>query len=618
MEKHSTTRESFLKVKPREVQTPAPGYSGDNFIEDNGLRLFVCQPSFPQDLPDFVREKKDWLNEIFEQHGAILFRGFKVGSDESFARITRSLSDKLVDYEEPSTPRKKLGDKLYTSTEYPSDQRIPFHNEHSYAREWPGKVWFYSAAVAATGGETPVADSRKVFQLLDPEVKQKFIEKGVKYVRNYHNKLDIPWFDVFRTKDKRVVEAYCDKAGIRYEWVGDDELRTSWIRQAVAKHPRTHEDIWFNQAHLFNSYNLRPEVREHLIRLYGEDNMPRNTYYGDGSPIEFESIAAITTAYDLSSITFPWQTDDVLMLDNMLYAHSRNPFSGNRKVLVAMAENQGDSGIETEDLADVAKAAGIVKRNTAQYYLSRKAHDFSKEEMKYRLAATYRMMFMEGLGEGISGHISARVPGKPDQYWISAFGLLADEITPGHIITVDSSGQAMEGDYPVNVAGFCIHSVMHKKRPDINAIVHTHSPWGTIFSSLDSDLLPLDQNSCTFFENHARYDQYEGPVNEVKEAQNLCLALGNNDSIILNHHGALTCGESLEKAAVLMVSMERAFRVNVLALQTGIAKPIASEIARSTKKWLINPVAFEIEFEAMLRKVERIYPDFAKYNPGLR
>lgn len=619
MEKYNNIREGFLKTRPREIQTSAPGNFTEKHIEDNGFSLIVCQADSPQDLREFVREKKDWLNETFERHGALLLRGFKVDSDEAFGHFTRLMSDKLVDYEEPSTPRKKLGDKIYTSTEYPSDQHIPFHNEHSYAKEWPGKVWFYSATVAATGGETPIADSRLVFQRLHPGVQQKFIKLGVKYVRNYHSQLDIPWSDVFHTTDKAVVEAYCNKAGIQYEWLGNEGLRTSWVRPAVAKHPRTHENIWFNQAHLFNSYNLEPEVRAHLIRLYGADNIPRNTYYGDGSPIEPESIEAIRTAYGQSSISFPWQSNDVLMLDNMLYAHSRNSFTGKRKVLVAMAENYGENVTETVDTTDeIANAANNVKRNTAQYFLSRKAPSFSTEEMKYRLAATYRMLFMEGLGEGISGHVSVRIPGKHDQYLISSFGLLADEITPDHIITVDSSGQVLEGDYPVNVAGFCIHSVMHEKRPDINAIVHTHSPWGTIFSALESKLLPLDQNSCTFFENHTRYYQYEGPVNEVTEALNLCRALGTHDSIILNHHGALTCGESLEKATVLMIAMERAFRVNVLALQTGSAKAIEPEIARNTKKWLLNPVAFEIEFEAMLRKVERIYPEFVKYKPGLR
>ncbi|NEQ80728.1 MAG: TauD/TfdA family dioxygenase, partial [Moorea sp. SIO2I5] len=218
------------------------------------------------------------------------------------------------------------------------NQFIPLHNENAYSLSWPMKIWFFCVEAAEQGGETPIADSKKIFQRIDPKIKEQFLQKKVMYVRNYRPGLDLQWENVFQTNQKSEVETYCRKAGIEFEWKDGNHLRTRQVCQAVAAHPKTGETLWFNQAHLFHVSSLEPEVREFLLSNFEESDLPRNAYYGDGSPIEVSVLEEIREIYQQEAVKFTWQKGDILMLDNMLTAHGRMPFTGSRKVVVGMAE----------------------------------------------------------------------------------------------------------------------------------------------------------------------------------------------------------------------------------------------------------------------------------------
>jgi len=302
-------------------------------------------PVFPAAAGEPLLEAFPRLRAETEAHlataGGVLFRGFSVPTVPHFQQFAAAFGHPLLSYEFASTPRSAVGSGVYTSTEYPAHQHIPLHNEQAYTREWPMKIWFHCVTASPVGGETPIADSRAVYRHMPAGIRERF-RAGLQYVRNYGD-FDVPWQQVFGTDRPADVEAFCRRAGIQWEWTGDGELRTRQLCQGVEVHPGTGEPVWFNQGHLFHVSNLQPEVRESLEDLLGVEHLPRNVYFADGSPIPDGLFDEVRAVLDAETVTFPWQDGDVLMLDNMLAAHARNPFEGPRKVVVAMAEPHGNA-----------------------------------------------------------------------------------------------------------------------------------------------------------------------------------------------------------------------------------------------------------------------------------
>lgn len=200
------------------------------------------------------------------------------------------------------------------------------------------KIFFFCLKAAEQGGETPIADSRRIFNRIDPAIRERFMQRKVMYVRNYGEGLDLHWHQVFQTTRRATVEDYCRSNGIEVEWKGNDRLRTRQLCQAVASHPVTGEMVWFNQAHLFHISSLSEVVRQSFLAEFSEQDLPRNAYHADGSPIEVSMLDAIRHVYQEEAIRFAWKEGDVLLLDNMMTAHGRGPFGGLRKILVGMSE----------------------------------------------------------------------------------------------------------------------------------------------------------------------------------------------------------------------------------------------------------------------------------------
>ena len=330
----SNIRSWFLKEEekgliPGLVPELTLGSSGPLVIEAQGQTLNPFE---------WLKEHQSSLESYLTKHGGILLRNFNIHSVSEFNRIVQSLSPDLLDYVYRSTPRTRLGGKIYTATEYPADRVIPLHNENAYSKSWPQKIFFFSVIVASEGGETPIADSRDVYKQIDPEIRSKFEEYGVMYTRNYSKGIDLSWQEVFQTENQEEVNQYCKDHDIEFEWKkGVPELTTRQTCQATLVHPTSGEPVWFNQAHLFHISSLDEESRLSLIKELGEENIPRNASYGNGEPFESEILDHIRDAYEKEKIKFKWQKGDIMILDNVLMAHGRETYKGERKIAVAMA-----------------------------------------------------------------------------------------------------------------------------------------------------------------------------------------------------------------------------------------------------------------------------------------
>ena len=291
-----------------------------------------------QDVLALVGRHRDQLSELLLKHGALLFRGFAVNDAATFGRFLDAISEKRLDYVYRSTPRKLVGDRVFTSTAYPPALEIPLHQENAYQREWPMKLALCCLVPATSGGETPLADMVRVTARLPAELLDRFEERGVCYVRHYHEGTDLPWQTVFQTDDREVLANYCRDQGIDHVWLDENTLRTSQQCQGIAYHPVTGDRLFFNQAHLFHVSNLGDVGAKALIEVFGADRLPRNATFADGAEIDASDLQLIRNAYASEAVAFPWQAGDVVVVDNMQVAHGRRPFKGKREVLAGMSD----------------------------------------------------------------------------------------------------------------------------------------------------------------------------------------------------------------------------------------------------------------------------------------
>ncbi|WP_433931222.1 TauD/TfdA family dioxygenase [Sorangium cellulosum] len=347
-------------TSPRAPQAPAPGavrrkaiaVSDHTLVRERMLHPdrplpLVIEPAVTGvDLVEWAAGHREALERKVLEHGAILFRGFPCKTVERFEQVIASLSPGALEYMFRASPRTRVGGNIYTSTDYPADQRIFPHNEHSYSPRFPLRLFFYCHQPSETGGETPVGSTREVLRRIRPEIRERFREKKVLYVRNYGDGFGLPWQTVFQTEDRGEVAAYCASVGIEIAWKPDNRLRTTQVGPAIVRHPRTGEEVWFNHATFFHVSTLPEEIRGPLTASFADDELPTNTFYGDGSPIEPEVLAELREAYLASLVKFPWQQGDVLFIDNMLCVHGRESYTGKRAILTGMAEAQLSKDLE--------------------------------------------------------------------------------------------------------------------------------------------------------------------------------------------------------------------------------------------------------------------------------
>ncbi|MGE7386872.1 TauD/TfdA family dioxygenase [Streptomyces sp. NPDC004126] len=278
------------------------------------------------------------LRVALRTHGAIFIRGLPVFDTESFGRVRDVLIPQQTPYREKATPRSDYGNSVYSSTDLPASQAIRMHNENSYTLDFPGTLLFGCLAAPAEGGATPVADVRQVLRGIPPRLLDRMREHGWLLTRNYSEYISLDWRTSFATEDPSAVEEYCARNLISWEWKEGDRLVTRQVRPGIIEHPETGEQVWFNHLAFWNSLSLDSDIREALVEEFGRDGLPFNTAFGDGLPLTSDELDAVNSAYEAATVRKSWQPGDVMLVDNILAAHGRDPFRGDRKIVVAMGD----------------------------------------------------------------------------------------------------------------------------------------------------------------------------------------------------------------------------------------------------------------------------------------
>jgi len=212
------------------------------------------------------------------------------------------------------------------------------HHELSYRLEVPSLMLFGCLTAPTAGGATAVSDSPTVLEELPTDLTERFERDGWLLTRSYNDEIGATVAEAFGTEDRAAVESYCRSNAIGFEWQPDGGLRTWQRRRAVVGHPVTGKRCFFNQIAFLNEWTIDLEVREYLVEMYGEDGLPFNTGFGSGEPLTAEIVELINQVYEANTVREPWQAGDLMLVDNIRTAHSREAYQGPREILVGMAE----------------------------------------------------------------------------------------------------------------------------------------------------------------------------------------------------------------------------------------------------------------------------------------
>jgi ribulose-5-phosphate 4-epimerase/fuculose-1-phosphate aldolase len=232
-----------------------------------------------------------------------------------------------------------------------------------------------------------------------------------------------------------------------------------------------------------------------------------------------------------------------------------------------------------------------------------------RRHRKQRLAGAFRLFSKFGFDEGVAGHITARDPERPECFWVNPFGMHFGQIRASDLILVNEHGDVIEGGKPVNTAAFAIHSSIHKARPDVIAAAHAHSLNGKTWATLGRLLDPLTQDSCAFFEDHVVFSDFTGVVNETSEGARIAEALGPHKAAILQNHGLLTVGQTVEEAAWWFITMERTCQSQLLAEAAGKPIPIPAAAAIVTRGQVGAHLTGWFQFQPLWDRIVREQPD---------
>ncbi|ANY09293.1 TauD/TfdA family dioxygenase [Pseudonocardia sp. HH130630-07] len=287
---------------------------------------------------DWCERHEDALGDLVDEHGAVLVRGLALRTVADVAGVAARLGGTAYTEREAVAARTVLADGVHSSTPWPARQPMCAHHELSYVLETPATLLFACLRAPQTGGATPLVDTARVVDELPTGLVDRIERDGWLLIRNYGEEIGASWQQAFGTDDRAEVERYCRANAIGTEWNAEGGLRTRQRRHGVLEHPGTGEKVFFNQIAFLSEHAMDPEVREFLVEVHGPDGLPFTTRFGDGTPVPADVVEAINDAHERHTVREPWQDGDLLVVDNLRVAHGRDPYTGEREVVVAMAD----------------------------------------------------------------------------------------------------------------------------------------------------------------------------------------------------------------------------------------------------------------------------------------
>ena len=294
------------------------------------------------------------IEEELRKKGALLLRGFEaIQTAKEFEAIVSKISPGFMQYEGGTTPRTKVQNNVYTSTELPRFIPIELHQEMSYQSNFPDKIVFFCEVPPFSQGETPIADMREVYQAIPEELKKRWMEKGLRMRRRLpfkESKFALnTWPSVFQTNSREKVEELAEQFGWEIKWKPSYLEVEGELLPVVREHPFTKEKVWFNQAHLLHNslyfYIAKQYIEPRIWAFAFLKPILGNQFFyhhihGDKTEISDKDLRIIRQIIRDKSIKFTWQKSDILLLDNILMAHGRSPFKGKRRILASLMKSQ--------------------------------------------------------------------------------------------------------------------------------------------------------------------------------------------------------------------------------------------------------------------------------------
>jgi len=291
-----------------------------------------------RDAQRWAAENRDAIRATVTEQGSVMIRGLGLRDAAEAGAVFRQLAPAgLMTEREAFASRQTYAQGVYSSSKWPVNQPMCMHHELSYLLQPPSLLMFACVGAPTTGGATAVADSTAVLDALPTELVERFESAGWLLTRSYNEEVGASLTDAFGTEDRGAVETYCRTNAIAFEWQPDGGLHTRQRRSAVVRHPVTDQRCWFNQIAFLNEWTMAPEVHEFLVDVYGANGLPFNTRFGNGDPIGEDVVQLLNDAYEANTVREPWQAGDLLVVDNVRTAHSREPFTGPRDVVVGMS-----------------------------------------------------------------------------------------------------------------------------------------------------------------------------------------------------------------------------------------------------------------------------------------